>query len=47
VPVAVGICASASSITVAWSAASFAVAFPGRSIPASASPVLSSQASIG
>jgi hypothetical protein len=42
-----GICANASSITRLWSAASFAVALPGRSIPASASPVLSSQASIG
>jgi hypothetical protein len=30
-----------------WSAAVFAFAFPGRSIPANASPVLSSQASSG
>jgi hypothetical protein len=42
-----GICANASSVTWMWSAAVFAFAFPGRSIPASASPVLSSHASNG
>jgi hypothetical protein len=42
-----GICANASSVTLMWSAAALALAFPGRSIPANASPVLSSQASRG
>jgi hypothetical protein len=42
-----GICANASSVTLMWSAAALAFAFPGRSIPANASPVWSSHASSG
>jgi hypothetical protein len=42
-----GICAIASSVTWMWSAAVFDPAFPGRSIAANASSVLSSQASSG